>query len=252
MKFCLAFAFQNELPWLQLHLPPLLESCALDGVVALDGGSSDGGADYVRECGGVVYERPFDWHFGEHMNALIEACESEGYDAMLRIDPDECLFPEAVDHVALLLQSYKALRLARFNFVGDRLHYYPYKYPDYQTRAFRLGQGVHYAFKVHETLEHSFRGLGWIEDGSEFDSPRDIMRCPHVAIYHYGEIQADERAALKHLNYARLVAGEPVLSELPPHYNVNGAQRFRLPFQGPQPIDPGAVGIRAPLEAIAL
>lgn len=250
MTFALAFAFQNELPWLRLHLPVMLRAGAIDGMVALDGGSADGGAEYVRSLGGVVHERPFDWRFGDHMNALITACEGEGYSAMLRIDPDECLFPRDIDAAADLLHTYKALRLARFNFVGDRLHIYPYKYPDYQTRAFRLGQGVAYIGDVHETLEKSFRAIGWIEDGGDLVGQRDIVMCPQISIYHYGEIQADARFALKHVNYARLLQQLPPLERLPDGYSTTGAARFRVPFHGPQPVDPQVVGALAPLEGV--
>lgn len=248
MRVCLAFAFQNEIAWLRLHLPVMLRANALAGLVALDGGSSDGGADYVRSLGGVVYARPFDWRFGDHMNALIAACEAEGYEAMLRLDPDECLFAADIDAAAGLLHTYKALRLARFNFVGDRLSIYPYKYPDYQTRAFHLGYGVRYFGDVHETLEKSFRAIGWVEDGGELVAPRDIVMCPQIAIYHYGEIQADARFALKHVNYARLQQQLPPLDTLPAGYNTNGAARFSIPFEGAQPIDPHIVGAHAPAE----
>lgn len=244
MKVCLALAFQNEADWLRAHLPVMAQASALEGLVALDGGSTDGGADYVRSLGGVVFDRPFDWHFAEHMNALIACCEAQGYDALLRTDPDECLFPGDIDQIVALLHEYKALRLARFNFVGDRKHYYPYKYPDYQTRAFRLGQGVHYSGAVHETVERSMRAAGWVEDGGEHVGHRDIVMCPHLAIYHYGEIKVDARFALKHINYARLNQGLPALTDLPPGYNPVGAARFSLPFTGPQPIDPNSAGAR--------
>lgn len=248
MRMCLAFAFQNDAHWLRLHLPVWVSAGVVDGIVALDGGSIDGGADVVREYGVTVYERPFDWNFGAHMNALIEACEAAGFDAVLRLDPDELMWPHDINLLSSLLGEYHALRLARYNFEGDRLHVFPYMYPDYQTRAWRLNQGVRYEGRVHETLEASMKRLGWREDGGAGIGPREIVSLPHVHLYHYEGLRQDAHRALKHVNYHRLMNGQPPVDALPEGYNTNGAPRFAVAFVGPQPLDPVSVGVYAPFE----
>lgn len=250
MKLCLAFAFQNEALWLRLHLPVWLESGAFDGIVALDGGSSDGGANYVRSLGGAVFERPFDWDFSAHMNALIKLCEGLGYDALIRTDPDEVMFPDAVRAARdALLTEFKCLRFPRYTFEGDRCHILPFMYPDYQTRAFHLNRGVQYSGKVHETVEASMGAIGWVERGdNDLTGQRDIMRMPHLHLYHYEGLRTGRTRALKHVNYEKLAHGQPAIEQLPPGYTTNGALRFRVPFVGPQPLDPAVVGMHAPYE----
>jgi hypothetical protein len=240
MKLCLAIAFQNEAPWLRLHLPVLLGgTSAPDGIVALDGGSNDDSAGVLLRCAENVCsvtmrQRDFDWDFAAHMNALVQLAEDAGYDAILRLDPDELIFPDDYQRFKMLLETYSALRLARYNFEHTRQEYHPYTYPDYQTRVWRLDSRIRYYGKVHETLEASFQDTGWVEDGSSEDGrKRQIVMVPHIHIYHYGGLRNDPASHAKFMNYTRTQMGLPPIDISP--FRERRPWRFRVPFWGAQP-----------------
>ncbi len=232
MRLCLAVAFQQEAHWLRLHLPRLLEAKSVAGLVTLDGGSTDGSADVALALGGVVAERAFGWDFSAHLNALIEACEAAGYDAMLRLDPDELMWPEDVDHVAGSLErGAGALMWPTYHFERDRLHWMPQLYPDCHIRAWMLDRGVRYTGRLHEWPQPS--------------QPCAIVKLEDVHLYHYEGIRTDARRRLKHLNYQRLLAGLEPLSELPPGQPEIGWRPYEV-FERAQPLDPAVIGARAP------
>lgn len=246
MKLALAVAFQNEKPWLRLHAPVWMKG-PFYLKIALDGGSRDGGGAYLADLGFQVHVRSFDWDFGAHMNCLLGWCRAAGCDAVLRLDPDEVMFPADMAAVRETLLVYKVLRLGRWNFINDRLSYFPYTYPDYQTRAFWLADGIQYSGKVHETLEDSFRQIGWRENGGSGQGEREIVMAPDLAIYHYGELGVGTpRFTLKHANYRLIAAHQPPLTNLPEDFPLDTTPRFGLPFRGAQPLDPHQVGIFAP------
>ena len=246
MRFCLAFTFQNEAHWLGLHLPKLLEAESIDGVVALDGGSDDDGVqilaewEILSELDISIYERPFDWQFGKHKNALIEHCEAEGYEAMLLLDPDELMFPADIDHIAEVLKGDAAgVRFPTYHFEEDRYHWMPKFYPDTHIRAWRLDQSpVRYRGIVHE----------WpYQDGKLVQAERIEGH-----LYHYSGIQPrTARYRLKYINYARLQEKKGPLSELPAGVEIKGDYRPREVFEGQQPLDPDVIGARAPFEEAA-
>lgn len=230
MRFCIGFMFQNNAPWLELHLPLWSKAITLHGMVAVDGGSTDGSAHIARAYGVAVVKREFDWHFAAQGNALIEACEQAGYDTMLRLDPDEAMLPADVDRVGFALDYDRIIALPRYNFVKDRYHYNPEWYPDFQRRGWRLNAGVRYPDhqRVHEVPE----GL-----------PTAILDGVHI--YHYGWIDDPVKLGQKSVTYARL-DGQHVDygggGEYPPH--------VPFPSSKPQPQDPAVIGARAPLEPV--
>lgn len=253
MRLALAFMCQNEKHWISLHLPVWLQSPAIDGVVALDGGSYDGSASEVEWiCGGkvpcTVAGRRFDWNFSAHGNALITLCEQLGYTTILRMDPDELMHPEHITGCRMLLENgAMALCLPRIRFIQDRLHYDPAYWPDLQARAWQLNCGVYYGgTKVHETVGWAFDKLGWKYD-------REIVTPLHFPMYHYEGIRTDRFARwMKHENFRRLLAGEPVLETIPegfdPPPNATGVPA--AVFEGPQPLDPAMIGLYAPFEEV--
>jgi len=206
--------------------------------VALDGGSRDDGPEVLVELGAIVYWRPFDWDFSAHMNALVECCEAEGYDAMLRLDPDELMWPADVDAVAAALNHHGAVKMPTYHFEEDRLQWMPQHYPDPHIRAWRLDQGsVRYEGAVHE----------WPRRDGEILKANRI----NAHLYHYEGIRPhDERRRLKHLNYSRLEAGQAPLEELPAGARVNGTYRQREPFAELQPLSPDEIGARAPFQEV--
>lgn len=221
MKLALALMFQNSAPWLRLHLPVIAR--AFDGIVAVDGGSSDDGADVIRQHGGVVFDRAFDWDFGAQGNYLIECCERLGYEAMLRLDPDELIYPSIVPCLRARLEVPMIVSLPRFNFTADRLHINLQWYPDPQQRAWRLGCGVRYKGLIHE-----------IPVG------QPSLVIPGMHIYHYGWISEPAELIDKQRHYH-------ALSNLPfdpgPVFEYPAGTLFT---QGEQPLDPKVIGVRAP------
>lgn len=234
MRLALAFMMQNDLPWLGLHLPVYRASGAFDGVVALDGGSDDESMFYVESLGGTVYRRPFNWDFGAQANTLRLMCQAEGYDALLRIDPDECMFPEDMWKVRYALEAnpMRLLGLARRNFVKDRLHVHPDWFPDFQWRAWWLNSGTHYddKAKVHE-----------LPTG-------DRLELPDVTLFHYGYIIDDSERAYKIAVYDALQRNGALPSKA--DYADWKLSIPNVPYDGIQPLDPAVIGARAPFEMV--
>jgi len=236
MRFALTLAFQNERHWLKLYLPLHMQA-DIDGLIALDGGSTDGGADLLREHGATVIERKFDWNFAEHINFLHHATEEMGYDALLWLSPDELMFPEGINNVRRMLETYDLLQLPRHNFEELRTLHMPQLYPDSQWRAWRTGLGIRKIGVVHETIH-----------------PKTLVRVNWTAynepIYHYEGIRRDHiEREYKHAMYAALRTGGDQTAvkrrkRLPKNYKP--IWRERAPFEGQQPLDPQKIGKCAP------
>ncbi len=231
MKLALAFMMQDSLNWLGLHLPVYRASGVFDGVIALDGGSTDRGVQYVESLGGIVYHRTFNYHFGKQGNALVHACEYEGYDAIYRADPDELVSAEDLRLVRDTLEAHpdKLIGLSRLNFIGDRLHIQPDWRPDTQWRAWSLNRGIHYddAAVVHE-----------LPTGAE------RLELPQATIFHYAWIASADERNYRTALYQAMKIGDP----LPKRADYVG-QTLNIPsvpYDGVQPLNPLEVGIYAP------
>ncbi len=248
MRFALGLVCLNEAPWLRLHLPVILRAARIDGVVCVDGGSTDGSADLVRALGGVVEVHPWRWDFAEQQNHVVQLAERLGYDALLKYDPDELLFPEHIDQGADLLATgqHKALVVSRYNFEGDRRHYCPYLYPDKQLRFHVLNEGFYWYRRLHATTNAYEQ---WREPaGTSPSIPRDILWLSHVNIYHYEGIKPLEERSLKWLNYERVGQGLAALDALPDGFHVpSGPVRYAVEFRGAQPLE---CGVLAPYEHV--
>lgn len=238
LKLALAFMMQDSLPWIGLHLPLFRASGVFDGVVALDGGSTDESVFYVESLGGSVYHRKFDWKFGEQAQCLVNLCEAEGYDAMLRIDPDECMFSEDMRKVRTTLEHFpdKLIGLSRRHFIGDRLHVHRDWNYDPQWRAWALHRGVHYpeGQRVHEVPS-------W-KDGEQ-------MLLSDVYLFHYGYLEPAPQRAYKIAMYDAIQHGKPLPTKAE-YANWPPLDIPSVPFDGRQPLDPNVVGIHAPFESI--
>lgn len=234
MKFCVAFMFQNEEPWLRLHLPVFLKSSAIDGIVAVNGGSSDGGADYLRLLGATVFDRPWDWKPKEQENTVIQLAEWSGYDCILLTAPDELWFPAAIDSMKSRMNNPEnfALQFPTFNFVKDRRHYAPQApfFPDFHQRVWRLGQGI--------------RHVGELDSTPSF-SPDQALRCMDAPMFHYSWTKPRRWHYLKQVNFHRVRDGLEPLAELPEDAVIEDYPAH-YPFGGMQPLDPDAVGEHAP------
>jgi hypothetical protein len=252
MKFALGFQFLNEASWLRLHLPVILQSSRIDGVVAVDGGSTDNSRIVIlglcakHKIEVHLFTRAWDWDFSKQQNFVVERCEELGYDAYFKWDPDELLWPRHIDAIAGLLREYKVVITPRYNFSEDRQHFCPYLCPDKQLRFVQLNQG----FRWHGNLHAGTNAYQlWREDPNN-TSPRavrDIIFVPHMPIYHYEGIKPLAERALKWLNYERVADGLPAVTELPPDHPVpQYPLRATIPFMDPQPLDPAVIGLHAP------
>lgn len=237
MKICLAFLFQNEAHWLNQHMP-VWNKVPWHGIVALDGGSADESVSIVKSYGGSVFKRPFDWSFREQLNALIWHCEMSGYDALVRLDPDELMFPDDLNLVIDYLQRGQgAIMWPTVNFEKDRNHWMPDKYPDYHIRAWHLNKGVKYDGIVHIGPDQSLAEAGIVP-----------LVLRNIHLYHYEGLRSDPARRLKHINYALLAKGETPLTTLPPNDEGQLGWRPYEPYRLLQPLAPEEIGLRAPFE----
>lgn len=199
----------------------------LDRILSIVGPSFDG----VE----VLYDegRPIS-DFGAQRNRLIEVGECKGYDWMVQLDSDECMFPQDIEALrSLMTPRNRFILLPRYEFAQDFGHYDPTEYPDYQGRTFRLGCGYRFRRRVHEGLYRPFSpfsekrlGVGVFSDATP--------------IYHYGRIKDAATMLLKLHNYELLTKGGVPVGELPGDVAVDEGRRFYrelAPFPGPHPLE---------------
>ena len=255
MKLALGVNFQNNSHWLALHLPAMLSAggirnAAIDGVVAIDGGTTDNSMTVVRQvCAQYdvpldLTEVPFTWDFGTQQNNVVRRAEELGYTHLLKWDPDELMFPEAIQQVRLLFGAgYVALWLPRINFEKSRFEYCPELYPDWQGRAWELNRGISWEGVRHATIGASLSALG-LTSITLFGKPV-VIKVPDCPIFHYEGLNDGYYRRLKQLNYEETARGNPPLSYLPPEAEPV-PYRHRIPFVGHQPYVEG--GPLAPFE----
>lgn len=244
MKLALVLMINpNDLPFLRLHLPVFKDS--FDGLVCIaDPAEGCEHIEYVKSQGADVIYRTFDNNWSAQFNAVIDYVENLGYQALVRLDPDELIFPRDADAIRMLLERYTILCFARYNFWVDRLHYTPGIYPDWQCRSWLLNQGIRLGGQHHE-------GVGWLQydmfEGDPIaDTPRQVLRVPHINLYHYGNVGRERilERDLHYVNVDREKAGHPPLDERPAERAF--PTRHSIPFTGVQPLDPAVVGAVAP------
>lgn len=255
MKLALVMMIHiGDAPWLKLHLPSIAD-CFDGAVIVADPREAlhdemealdvfDHPDLYASRS--ALVTREFDNNWSAQFNAGIEEAERRGYDALIRLDPDEAVFPSFVDGVRSLLETYSVLCFSRINYWKSRLRYTPGLFPDWQCRAWQLGKGIRLGGQHHE-------GVNWLQYGLAegdpvADTPRQVLRVPHLPIYHYGNVGRERilERDLHYLNVARETEGHPPLTERP----VDRAfpTRHSVPFRADQPLDPNIVGVYAPFK----
>ena len=231
-KIALGMIVRDDAEMLAITLPRLL--AGVDGVFAVDGCSRDGTPDVLGKHGARIVSRAWDSDFGGARNAAIALAENaDGFTHMLMLDADECLLEKDFAALRLALDDAQnlAFALARYEFVDDYQHFNPGFYPDWQARVFPLRQGFSYTGRIHEQLVVANVG------GTAFQAGRCVP-LPYVHIFHYGKTKPVEQLWIKYQNYARLTAGLPLVTEVPPGVVVpksfsNGP---RLLFTGERPL----------------
>src|SRR5262245_48946207 len=102
----------GEAPYLRLHLPHIAQ-CFNGLVVCYD--PYEDVEDELRVIddlpfsGTVTVHRVFDRNWGKQFNAVIDMAERCGYDALLRLDADETMFPADILAARNLLETYTLL-----------------------------------------------------------------------------------------------------------------------------------------------
>ena len=231
MKRALSPRFQNEDKWLYLHMPYMRP--AVDGVVAIDGGSKDKSAKVVKGLGGVVAKRAFDWDFGAQANALLGLARQEGYDTLLCCDPDECVDVNDIERLRGVLETFDNVQMWLLHFIETRGQVSTAWVNDRQIRMYRLHPDTHYQGRLHERLVTPGR-----------------VAYTDYRVYHYGVLEDLETRSLQWANYDRLAAGLPVYAkydELPEAARLKEYPPSEV-YRGRQPLDPEVIGWRAPLE----
>lgn len=245
MRLCLGIIFTNELHWLKLHLPVYKDS--FDGIVAItDPATTDGSIEYLHSLGAAVIQYPWEYHWGDFANKLCGYAESLGYDAICRIDPDECLFPWTGTEIKLFLQRDATLLcLPRYNFFNDRKHLWEGHYPDHQMRAWRLHRGIVVSGAKHEGVNVAAHELN--ADATDPDHRAVWLSNPHI--YHYGWASKGGiyYQQTKYQSQAQVAAGGPPQVAWPADFQI--VQYPTVPFDGAQPQNPDMVGLYAPYES---
>lgn len=234
MRLCLGMFFQNDEPWLRLHLPHLLD--AVDGIIAVDGGSTDNSAGYLRSIGAKIFNHSFDWNYGAQAQYMLDRAEETDFDCILRLDPDETMFNSDVRLLRLeLIQKPNTLfMLNRINLRHDRGHWNPESEQYGQWRAWPLHEGIKYTnVRVHENPVPP----QWIATARS-----------EAVIYHYGNIKDPGERFWIGDTYYKLMNGKSISPFAPTKRYWDSV----IPFDKPQPIDFEEVGYRAPLEAVPL
>lgn len=164
---------------------------AFDEIVVVDGGSSDGTVDllkqYEQQASGKMrtFEHPFGGHFARQRNF---ASDKTTADWLLFLDADELLSTPLSNGLRELIRGadvdgVDCIGLPRLNFHDDRLQTSEgYRGLDYQYRLHR--RSVHWTNPVHEVVEGYARRV-------ELD-----VREGHFLLHMKTQERFDERNAL--------------------------------------------------------
>ena len=231
----LMMATPNDRACLDLHLPVFKD--AFDGFLALTDADNTKFMSEMYLRGAITFGVHFRNDWSEAFNFGLKRAEEMGFDVVVRIDPDELIWPEIVPSLKEKFKlGAKLVHLPRYNFFPDRKHHRFNIYPDPQSRAVRLGCGLKLFGKRHETVDGS-----QLQTGTENIISTDWQ--DHI--FHYSWV-GDRilKQQLRYYNDARIDGGLEPVSELPPDSKFPDWPV--VPFEGRQPLDPDVIGINAP------
>lgn len=247
MKLALVLMVNNrDLPFLKLHVPVYRYS--FDGLVCI-GDPTDGGEamHYMESIGATIGFSKWKYDWGSFANKVFGLAEQLGYDAAMRMDPDECLMPDAGWRIRKMLEAEASLLVfPRHEFWGDRYHVRGNVWPDDQARAWRLNRGIVVQGKKHEGVLFSAHGLA--EDTTDPNCRVLRIRDPHLHIWHYcwSSKTAILNAMRKYQSQAQVAMGQSPEVNFAPDQPL--AFHPTIPFTTPQPLDPDTVGPYAPFD----
>jgi hypothetical protein len=246
LRLALALMYTNELPWLKLHLPAYRDG--FDGIVAItDPLTIDGSTHYLSKLGADTMTAGWNYNWGAFATKLVNFAEELGYDAVMRVDPDEMLMPGSADEIKRLLTEEAALLcFPRHEFFGDREHVRADIYPDYQARAWRLNRGIVVGGQRHEGINFMQHGLAEHTD----DPANKVLRLKDIHIFHYGWASKTGiwENMVKYQSHEQVMAGGPPEVNFPPDTPL--VEFPTMPFFDDQPIDPKVCGLFAPFDGV--
>lgn len=135
------------------NLPRCLAALApaVDAMIVVDSGSTDGTQDLARASGATLVETTWNRDFGSARNAALPFLGNDGW--ALWVDADEFLDPEDAHvprTVAALFEGTRPpmlLRVVQVNHIGEDVS------PNYDsTRMYPLGHGIHWKGRIHEQV----------------------------------------------------------------------------------------------------
>lgn len=219
MKLSLAMIVKDEAFYLSVILPRIRDS--FDEVVVCDTGSMDDSLPILRRMRATV-QRTLWNGYSEARNTVLGMVTS---DWVLMMDADEAMFPGDLEALRRIIErepGLTAIVLPKHEFCGGHETHSPQWYPDLKKRLFKASIGYHYRGNLHEVLSIP-AGVQEVE-----------RKVPEIHMYHYGQAKPDEVVWLRHENYRRLDAGEPLLKEVPKDQVV--PVRTGVPFLGVHPL----------------
>ena len=136
------------------NLPRCLEhiGSAVDEILLLDTGSTDGTQETAERLGAVVYTYQWNGDFSAARNYLMGKTRN---DWILWIDGDEYYPPELVEEIKLRITSdegYNGYYFPRRNYYLGRWLRFGGNYPDYQLKLFKKSSCTLYQNRVHEKI----------------------------------------------------------------------------------------------------
>jgi hypothetical protein len=160
-KLALAAIMRDEAACIENMLRSVVPVASF--VALLDTGSSDATMELARTClagSGVPHvlressREDFNNDFSAMRNAALALLPPD-MDWVLMLDADEELVAEDYEDLLRLTADagYDAVALPRYNFPGADKTGQVLAYPDRQIRLLRLGAGLRYSGRVHETIQ---------------------------------------------------------------------------------------------------
>jgi glycosyltransferase involved in cell wall biosynthesis len=231
MNVTLGMIVKNEAFYLSTILPLMRRS--FDEIVVVDAESTDETQDVLKRIGALVVVRPWTG-YSDARNEVIR--NSKG-NWMVMLDADEAMFPEDLQLIRTIMldKAYNSIIVPKYEFSIDHEHHQPYWYPDLKKRIFRLGVGYYYHGALHEQLTRPG------------EKPEEQRCVPEVHMYHYGQSKPAEIVWLRHENYRRLAAGEPLLTQVPA--GLQAPRQAGVPFLRMHPLK-GIPPARSPEELL--
>lgn len=218
MRLALAMIVKNEAFYLSVILPRIRD--AFDEIVATDAESTDYTVDILRTMEAKVTRMKWQGYSAAR-NATLERVTS---DWVVMMDADEAMFPRDLREIRKIIEQENptAIVVPKHEFSGDHEHHSPQWYPDLKKRIFNAKLGYRYHGDLHEVLALP-AGAKEIE-----------RKVPEIHMYHYGQAKPPGVVWLRHENYRRMEANEPLLKDIPMGTHI--PIRMGVPFLGDHPL----------------